>query len=256
MGLGHLRERLIMKRVAASLSYANVMATVAVFIALGGSSYALVRITGRNVPKDALTGADIRNLTGRDVRNNSLTGADIRGLTSADVANGALLAEDFAPGQLPRGEPGPPGSIQGAAAPVAVAANPESATDPCADPSRTMVLCGTASRHWENGGFGLPGLQVWRDGLGQVHVRGSVTISSGGNEGAVFRMPADMRPPRHVGFPVVTGPNAGGGEGGTALLVIQPAGSTGAEGLVSVRQSSPSTQVAVHLGEIVFRIDA
>ena len=42
-------------------------------------------------------------------RNNSLTGADVKNLKSADVANGKLLAEDFAPGQLPRGEQGPPG---------------------------------------------------------------------------------------------------------------------------------------------------
>jgi hypothetical protein len=41
------------------------MATVAVFIALGGSSYAALRDTGRNVPTDALTGADIKNLTAR-----------------------------------------------------------------------------------------------------------------------------------------------------------------------------------------------
>jgi hypothetical protein len=54
------------------LSYANVMATVAVFIALGGSSYAALRITGRNVPKDALTGADIKNLAGKDVRTTRL----------------------------------------------------------------------------------------------------------------------------------------------------------------------------------------
>jgi hypothetical protein len=32
------------------------------FIALAGSSYAVLRVTGRNVPKDALTGADIKNL--------------------------------------------------------------------------------------------------------------------------------------------------------------------------------------------------
>ena len=91
------------------LTYANVIATIALFVALGGSSYAAIKITGRNVPKDALTGADIKNLTGRDVRNNSLTGADVKNLKSADVKNGGLLAEDFAPGQLPRGEQGPPG---------------------------------------------------------------------------------------------------------------------------------------------------
>src|SRR5215210_5932172 len=86
------------------------MATFAVFVALGGSSYAALRVTSRNVPKDALTGADIKNLTGRDVRNNSLTGADVKNLGSGDVANGRLLAEDFAPGQLPRGERGPEGA--------------------------------------------------------------------------------------------------------------------------------------------------
>jgi hypothetical protein len=93
------------------LSYANLMATIAVFIALGGSSYAALRVTGRNVPKDALTGADIKNLTGRDVTNNSLTGADVRNLTSADVANGRLLAEDFAAGSLPKGDKGEPGPL-------------------------------------------------------------------------------------------------------------------------------------------------
>jgi hypothetical protein len=92
------------------LSYSNVMATLAVFIALGGSSYAALRVTSRNVPKDALTGADIKKLTGKDVTNNSLTGADVKKLTSADVANGRLLAEDFAPGQLPKGERGETGA--------------------------------------------------------------------------------------------------------------------------------------------------
>ena len=53
--------------------------TLAAFVALGGSSYAAVKITGKQV------------------RNNSLTGADIRTnlLTSADVRNGSLVAKDF-----------------------------------------------------------------------------------------------------------------------------------------------------------------
>src|SRR5918997_6370835 len=94
------------------MRYANVMATIAVFIALGGSSYAALKVTGRNVPKDALTGADIKNLTGKDVKNNRLTGADVKNLTSGDVTDSSLLAEDFASGQLaagPQGERGPHG---------------------------------------------------------------------------------------------------------------------------------------------------
>jgi hypothetical protein len=85
------------------LTYANVMATVAVFVALGGSSYAALRITGKNVPKDALTGADIKNLTGKDVRNESLDTRDVKN----------LLATDFRPGQLPSGGPGGQGAPGG-----------------------------------------------------------------------------------------------------------------------------------------------
>lgn len=51
------------------LTYANVMATIALFIALGGTTYAAVTITGRDV-KDG-------SLTGKDVKRNSLTGRQI-----------------------------------------------------------------------------------------------------------------------------------------------------------------------------------
>jgi hypothetical protein len=64
------------------------MATIAIFISLGGSSYAVLRITGKNVPPNALTGADITNLTTRDIRDHS------------------LLRRDFKPGQVPSGPTG------------------------------------------------------------------------------------------------------------------------------------------------------
>jgi hypothetical protein len=85
------------------LSYANVMATVAVFIALGGSSYAAIKITGKNVKDGTLTSADIKN--------NSLIGSDVRAgaVKSDDIRNGSLLAQDFKPGQLPAGAQGAKG---------------------------------------------------------------------------------------------------------------------------------------------------
>jgi hypothetical protein len=89
--------------------HGTVVAYLALFIALGGSSYAAVRVTTRNVPANALTGADIKNLTGKDVTNNSLTRADVKNLGTGDVANGSLLAEDFKAGQLPTGAQGPSG---------------------------------------------------------------------------------------------------------------------------------------------------
>jgi hypothetical protein len=79
------------------ITYANVVATVALFAALGGSSYAAIAVTGSQV-RDG-------SLTGRDVRNSSLTGKDVR--------NQSLLARDFKAGQLPagpQGEPGAPGA--------------------------------------------------------------------------------------------------------------------------------------------------
>ena len=96
-----------MKRIwQVRLSYANVVASLALFVALGGSSYAAVSITGKEV-RDG-------SLTGRDMRDGSLTGRDIRtgSLTSRVVRDHSLLARDFAAGQLPRGprgNPGPPG---------------------------------------------------------------------------------------------------------------------------------------------------
>lgn len=83
--LGRLRSR---------LSYANVVASLALFVALGGTGYAAITITGKNV-KDS-------SLTGRDVKNSSLT--------AADVKNGSLLKQDFKAGQLPSGPAGVPGA--------------------------------------------------------------------------------------------------------------------------------------------------
>jgi hypothetical protein len=101
------------------LTYANVMATIAVFVAVGGSSYAALRVGSKQIVNNSVRSADIRNndVRGKDVRNNTLTGADVRDLASGDVTNGGLLAEDFAPGQLPAGPPGPPGrdGVNGAA---------------------------------------------------------------------------------------------------------------------------------------------
>ena len=52
------------------LSYANVMATAAVFIALGGSSYAALKITGADV-RD-------RSLSYRDLKKNTLGGSRVK----------------------------------------------------------------------------------------------------------------------------------------------------------------------------------
>jgi hypothetical protein len=67
------------------LSYANVMATIAVFMALGGGAYAAVTL-----PNNA-----VKN---RNIAANAIT--------SAKVKNRSLLAADFKTGQLPAGPAG------------------------------------------------------------------------------------------------------------------------------------------------------
>jgi hypothetical protein len=72
------------------LTYANLVATLALFIALGGTSYAAITVTGKNV-KDG-------SLTGKDVKDGSIAKADLskdasslgaQGPRGADGANGA-----------------------------------------------------------------------------------------------------------------------------------------------------------------------
>ncbi len=75
------------------LSYANLAATLALFVALGGTSYAALTITGKNVKNSSLSGADIKNSS----------------LTTADVKNGSLLSKDFKASQLPAGPKGDKG---------------------------------------------------------------------------------------------------------------------------------------------------
>jgi hypothetical protein len=74
------------------LTYANVMATVGVFVALGGTSYAVATGT----------------IGSREVKNNSIRGKDLRngGIGSVDVRDGSLLAADFKAGQAPAGQRG------------------------------------------------------------------------------------------------------------------------------------------------------
>lgn len=83
--------------------YANVTATLALFVALGGTSYAAATISGSDVQNGSLTSADVRNesLKSRDVDNGSLTGSDLK--------NGSLRAADFKAGDLPAGPQGAPG---------------------------------------------------------------------------------------------------------------------------------------------------
>lgn len=74
------------------------MATVAVFVALGGSSYAAVKLAANSVKSTTIKDGEVKT---RDLARNAVT--------SDRVKDGSLLAGDFAAGQLPKGEKGDKG---------------------------------------------------------------------------------------------------------------------------------------------------
>lgn len=63
-----------MKRLRDKLSYANVVATLALFVALGGSSYAAITVSGKNIKNGSVTGKDIKrnSLGARQVKESRL----------------------------------------------------------------------------------------------------------------------------------------------------------------------------------------
>jgi hypothetical protein len=80
----------VARRVASRLSYANVVATLALMIALGGTSYAAFKLAPGSVGNKELRAGAV---------------------TSSKVKDGSLLARDFRPGQLPGGAKGNPGAM-------------------------------------------------------------------------------------------------------------------------------------------------
>ena len=105
--------------------YANVTATLALIVALSGTSYATLTISGRDVRDDTITGADIKN--------GSIRSADIaRGaITSRNVRDNNLRTGDFKSGQLPAGPAGPqgPAGAPGGAANIIVRPAPPPAPE-------------------------------------------------------------------------------------------------------------------------------
>jgi hypothetical protein len=104
-----------MRKLLRRPSPAMVVASLALLVALGGTSVAAVEQLGRSTvgTRQLVNGA----VTNPKIRNNAVN--------SAKVANRSLLRSDFAPGQLPAGPIGPqgpagPAGPAGAAGPAGV----------------------------------------------------------------------------------------------------------------------------------------
>jgi hypothetical protein len=62
------------------LSYANVVATLALFVALGGGAVAATKITGKQIAAQAITAKQLATqaVGSKDIKNNAIRGADIK----------------------------------------------------------------------------------------------------------------------------------------------------------------------------------
>lgn len=92
-----------MKRIRQRLTYANVMATIAVFIALGGASYAATQL-----PRNSVGTKQIKNnaISSAKIKNHAVTGAKIKAssvgtVPSATHADNAAVASSIAAPEAP-----------------------------------------------------------------------------------------------------------------------------------------------------------
>ena len=88
-----------MRALRARVTYANVVATLALFLALGGTSYAVLHVGSRDVVDNSLRSRDVRNntLRSRDIRERTLRARDL-GRDSL----GSRVVNESALGTVPR----------------------------------------------------------------------------------------------------------------------------------------------------------
>ena len=167
----------VRRRLAPHLTFADIVALLALFVALGGSAYA-----GTTLARNSVTSRQIA--PGAVKRSDVAAGA----VTGAKVKDGSLLASDFAAGELragpagpqgpvgPRGETGPSGE-KGDTGPPGVSSFHRvlqvSADDATANKAVTASC--PAGETALSGGY-----SIVDDGDDSVHVRLSMAIQGGG----------------------------------------------------------------------------
>jgi hypothetical protein len=220
----------------AKLTYSNVLATLAIFIALGGVGYAATRLPKNSVgtkqiKRNAVIGAKVKNgsLGGADIDESSLgrvpdaSHADSAGNADAlDGQDSAAFAhggsEGWHPADLENGTAG-------------------------SNPPHTVCW-------WSNFGGGYADASYFRDGFGIVHFRGLIQAHGGsslpcgfGGDGILFYLPAGYAPATSEAHPIISNNKPG-------RVNVDPGGQVGLE---SNFPSFSDAEAWVSLDGITFR---
>jgi hypothetical protein len=167
------------------LTYANVMSTVAVFLAIGGGAYAAVKLPRNSVGKSQIKNGAVthrklarRAVTGSNVAHNSLTGVQIKESTLGTVPN----------------------ARHASTADTATNASHASSADAAQTLAAPEAFHGVGAagqpgfqHSWTNHGFSADEpAGFYKDHEGIVHLQGQVVAGAPGT--TIFQLPAGDRP--------------------------------------------------------------
>ena len=174
----------MLQKLRSRLTYANVMATVAVFIALGGGAYASLNLPANSVDSQNIVNNQVKSV---DVRNDTLSGG---GLHAKDLAANSVGASEVQNGSLGTAQIDE-SSLQGVDASFLdgldsseLARTGSEGWHNIGDPGEPAFrTAAEASCDWSNtnvGGFPNNPAGFFRDAFGVVHLRGVVKASGAG----------------------------------------------------------------------------